>query len=200
MSIKVYVEGGGKTNVLKTKCRRGFSEFFRKAGLTKRMPRIVASGSRLEAFEDFCTALKKAADNEFIVLLVDSEAAVSDGVGPWAHLKNRDNWNRPTAAIDDHAQLMVWCMEAWFIADSATLEDFFGNGFNAGALPARHDVENIPKPDLYAGLRNATRSCGKGEYGKGRHSFDILAQLDPARVTVASPHAKRLVDTLLARA
>lgn len=200
MKIKVYVEGGGDTNVFKTKCRQGFSEFFRRAGLDGRMPRIVASGRRQNAYDDFCTALKKASADDFIVLLVDSEAAISVGVGAWVHLKDRDNWDKPPAATDDHAHMMVWCMEAWFLADRATLEEFFGNDFNAGALPARQDVENIPKCDLYAGLKNATRSCGKGEYGKGRHSYDILAQLDPARVTVASPHAKRLVDTLLARA
>ena len=81
MNVKAYVEGGGDTNALKTKCRQGFSEFFRKAGLAGRMPRIVASGSRRNAYEDFCTALKKAAADQFIVLLVDSEDAVATGAG-----------------------------------------------------------------------------------------------------------------------
>ncbi len=52
MSIKIYVEGGGDTNALKTKCRQGFSEFFRKAGLEGRMPRVVSSGGRQAAFKD----------------------------------------------------------------------------------------------------------------------------------------------------
>ena len=32
---------------------------------------------------------------------------------------------------------------------------------------------------------------------KGRHSFDILAELDPAKVRAASPHANRLILALL---
>lgn len=200
MRIKIYAEGGGDTNALKTKCRQGFSEFFRKAGLEGRMPRIVASGSRQDAYDDFCMALKKAGNGEFIILLVDSEDPVADGAGSWEHLEDRDNWDRPAAADDSNAYLMVQCMEAWFIADHNTLAGFFGQDFNAGALPAREDVENIRKPDLYTALENATRMCRKGKYGKGRHSFDILAQLDPMKVTAASPHAKRLVDTLLDKA
>ncbi len=200
MNVKAYVEGGGDTNALKTKCRQGFSEFFRKAGLAGRMPRIVASGSRRNAYEDFCTALKKAAADQFIVLLVDSEDAVATGAGSWAHFKNRDGWDKPAAADDSNAHLMVRCMEAWFVADRDALAEFFGNGFNAGALPARNDVENITKPDLYAALENATRSCRKGHYGKGRHSFDILAQLNPERVMAASPHARCLVGMLMAKA
>ena len=200
MRIKIYAEGGGDTNALKTKCRRGFSEFFRKAGLEGHMPRILASGSRQNTYDDFCTALKTAADGEFIVLLVDSEAAVLQGVGVWVQLNQRDGWVRPAVAIDDNAHLMVQCMEAWFVADRETLAAFFGQHFNANALPAREDVENISKQDLYTALESATRTCKKGSYGKGRHSFDILAQIDPAKVTAASPYAKRLIATLLDKA
>lgn len=200
MSVKVYVEGGGDSKDLKTRCRQGFSEFFRKAGLEGRMPRTVASGGRQQAYDDFCTALRKAREGDFIVLLVDSEAAVRVGSGPWTHLKARDGWDRPAPATDDNAHLMVQCMEAWFIADRDTLAEFFGSSFNASTLPARNDVENIPKNDLYSALERATRICHKGRYGKGRHSFDILTRLEPEKVIVASPHAKRLVDTLLDKA
>jgi len=197
VSIKIYVEGGGDTRDLKLRCRRGFSEFLRKSGLEGRMPRIVACGGRQSAYDDFCTALKKAGGDEFIVLLVDSEDAVAaGGDGPWSHLKVRDNWDKPATATDDNVHLMVWCMEAWFVADRETLAAFFGQQFNANALPAREDVENISKPDLYAGFENATRTCKKGKYGKGRHSFDILAQIDPAKVMAASPYARRLINTL----
>lgn len=201
MNVRIYVEGGGQTNALKTKCRQGFSEFLRKAGMDERMPRIVASGGRQTAYDDFCVALQKAKADDFIVLLVDSEAAVAEGTGPWVHLKSRDNWDRPQAATDEHAQLMVRCTEAWFMADKEAVQEFFGNGFNRNALPARADIENIAKDDIYKGLKNATRHCNpKGEYGKGRHSFDILALLDPAKVVAASPHARRLVDTLKEKA
>ncbi len=201
MSIKIYVEGGGDTNALKTKCRQGFSEFFRKAGLEGRMPRVVASGSRQAAFNDFCTAMEKAANDEFIVLLVDSEDVVATDDKLWSHLKDRDNWDKPVNTTDENVHLMVQCMEAWFLADKDNLAAFFGQQFNANALPTREDVENIVKPDLYTRLKNATRLCEKkGRYGKGRHSFDILAQIDPAKVMEVSPYAKRLIDTLREKA
>ena len=144
--------------------------------------------------------LRKASTDEFIVLLVDSEEGVEGDIGPWAFLKRRDNnWNKPDGTSDDNAHLMVQCMEAWFLADRDTLALFFGHGFRANALPNRSDVENIPKPDLYNALRGATRDSRKGEYGKGQHSFDLLAQLNPQKVIAASPYAKRLVDTLLSK-
>ena len=201
MNIKVFVEGGGNTNLLRSKCRQGFSNFFRKAGLEGRMPSVVASGRRRDAFDDFCAALRSPGKYDFIVLLVDSERPVAAGSGPWAHLKKTpDNWDQPSGATDDQVHLMVQCMEAWFLADKDTLVTYYGNGFNQNALPARQDIERIPKNDVLNGLKNATRSgVSKGEYGKGQHSFDILAQIDPAKVIAVSPHAKRLVDTLKAK-
>ena len=198
MNIKVFVEGGGETKALRTKCRRGFSNFFRKAGLEGRMPSVVASGSRRDAFNDFRAAVRGAKKNDFIMLLVDSEGPVT--TGSWQHLKTRDNWDQPSDATDDQVHLMVQCMEAWFLADKGCLVAYYGNDFNRKVLPARPDIEKIPKNDVLNGLKNATRSgVSKGEYGKGQHSFDILAQIDPDKVVAASSHAKRLVDTLKAK-
>lgn len=201
MNVKLYVEGGGQTSFLRRKCRQGFSEFLRKAGLEGHMPRIVASGSRERTFEDFHTALGKASAGDFIVLLVDSESAVPEGVEPWMHLKTQDGWDRPANAGESNAHLMVQCMEAWFLADKETLAAFFGSGFRLSALPARIDVENVSKTDALEGLSNATRLCaGKGEYGKGRHSFDILELLDPVKVMAVAPHTQQLVNTLTEKA
>ena len=200
MSVKVYVEGGGDRRELKTKCRRGFSEFFRKARLADRMPRIIAGGDRKKTYDSFCVALDKAADNDFIVLLVDSEEPVAEGSGPWLHLKKRDKWDKPPGAADENAHLMVQCMEAWFLADKDALTRYFGDGFNRNALPGLSDIEDISKGDLENGLKNATQRCNpKGKYHKGHHSFAILAELDPEKVTATSPHAKRLVNTLLGK-
>lgn len=200
MNVKVYVEGGGDNRSLRSQCRQNFKKFFCKAGLKGRMPRIVASGGRVKAFEDFRNALKKAGAKDFIVLLVDSEDSVGVEAGSWAHLKRRDNWDKPAAATDDNAHLMAQCMESWFLADKDKLAAFFGDGFNRGALPARPEVENISKKDVLASLKAASRHCGKkGKYDKGQHSFKILARLDPEKVTAASPHARRLVETLLAK-
>lgn len=197
MNVRIYVEGGGNTKALKTKCREGFKEFFRKAGLEDRVLKVVACGGNRQAYDDFCIALKKVDKKDFIVLLVDSEVPVGSGSGVWTHLE----WDKPPAATDDNAHLMVQCMESWFLADKDMLEAFFGKEFKRNALPARPEIENIEKKDVLDGLENATRHCGKkGRYDKGRHSFEILAKIDPDKVKQASPHAKRLVEILIDKA
>ena len=203
MSARVYVEGGGDGHkALKAECRRAFREFFQKAGLAGRLPRVVPGGGRKQTYDDFCTAFGNASDGAFVVLLVDSEDPVGEGVGSWTHLRNRqgDGWDRPAGATDDHAHLMVQCMEAWFLADRETLAAVFGDGFRPNALPGQADIERIPKRDVLTGLENAARdSRTRRGYKKGRDSFEILAKLNPARVTDASLHARRLVETLRAR-
>ena len=201
MTVKVYVEGGGDGRELRARCRRGFSSFFEKAGLVGRMPQVIACGGRQSAYEKFRAALAAANDRGFLVLLVDGEGPVEEGFGPWLHLRNRDGWSKPDGATDENAHLMVQLMEAWFLADKDRVEAFFGRGFNRNALPGNQNIEEVAKPDVLDGLRNATRQCQpKGEYGKGRHSFEILSEIDPSKVQAASPHAERLIDTLRAKA
>lgn len=201
MNIKVYVEGGGNGRELRSRCRKGFSSFFDKAKLAGRMPQVIACGGRQTTYDKFAAALRSASDQVFVALLVDSEGPVAKGAGPWRHLQTRDSWPRPDGATDDNAHLMVQCTEAWFLADKDCLAAFFGPGFNANALPRNSDVEKVAKNDVLNGLKNATRQCKrKGEYGKSRHSFDILSEIDPAKVLAASPHAERLVDHLRAKA
>jgi hypothetical protein len=204
VGVYLFVEGGGNSNELKTECRRGFSVFLEKAGLKGKMPRIVACGGREQAFDRFSTAEK---NGERALLLVDSETAItadcqqgdSGTWKPWTHLKNRqgDNWEKPDNAADDDCHLMVQCMESWFIADRETLKTFFGQDFNANALPALgNSIEAIDMVQIYQSLANATRNCeAKGQYGKGKHSFKILALIDPVKVTAASPWAERFVKT-----
>ena len=77
------------------------------------------------------------------------------------------------------------------------IRDFHHRLLGAGALPSRRDVEKVPKRDVLMGLANAARDCRtRRGYRKGRDSFEILARLDPDKVTAASPHAKRLVEAL----
>jgi hypothetical protein len=96
VTIKLFVEGGGDSRVLKTACREGFAEFLLKAGLGGNMPRIVACGSRRAAFEDFCTAIS---NSQRALLLVDSETPVDSKHQkgddntlwkPWSHLVQRE--------------------------------------------------------------------------------------------------------------
>ena len=201
MTIKIYVEGGGDGRELRARCRRGFSSFFGKANLIGRMPQVIACGSRQRSCDRFTAALRSASDKKLVVLLVDSEGPVTESSGPWFHLRNRDGWDKPAGATDENAHLMVQCMEAWFLADKSCLAALFGDGFNRNALPGNQSIEEVAKADVLDGLKRATRQCSsKGAYGKGRHSFDILAEIDPAKVQTASPHAKRLIDHLRANA
>ena len=198
MNVTVCVEGGGDASTLKRQCRRGFSDFFRSAGLSGRMPRIIAGGARDNTYKDFRAAVSTSTDRDFVVLLVDSEGPVAEGIGVWSYLKSRDRWDPPEGVTDDNAHLMVQCMEAWLLADRDVLAGFFGKGFNAKALPGRTDVEKVPKKRLLDAIEHATRRCSpKGGYDKGRHSFQLLGRLDPEKVTMASPYAQRLISTLM---
>ena len=193
MSIKLYVEGGGDSKVLKTACRKGFRTFVEKAGLTGSMPGVVACGSRRNAYEKFETA--QAQKDKSALLLVDAEGPVT-AKGAWQHLKERDGWDRPGGAADSQCHLMVQVMESWFLADRDALEGFYGQGYRSNALPSGQNVEQVPKQDVLKGLDRAAGNTSKGSYKKGAHSYEILATLDPARVRNASPHADRLIRAL----
>ncbi|SFB03724.1 protein of unknown function [Pseudomonas sp. NFIX10] len=209
--MKLYVEGGGDAASLKTACREGFSKFLDKAGFKGRMPRIVACGSRGDAFDSFCTAIR---NQEPAMLLVDSEAPLPEFVQPgdaqqpddrarwlpWQHLQQRqgDGWQKPVGSDDWQCHLMVQCMESWFLADRRTLKEFFGQGFQENQLPAPgNSVEYVPKVQVYDALAKATRGCkSKSQYGKGEHSFKLLGLIDPNKVCEASPWAKRFIESL----
>ena len=197
LKVKVYVEGGGDGSQLKTECRRAFSTFFEKAGLKDVMPKVVACGSRSNAYDDFCTALRTASADELPLLLVDSEAPVTVA-DPWKHLKQRegDQWDKPDKASDRHAHLMAQCMESWFLADRDAMSRFFGSEFNSDKLPANPKIEDVPKQTVFESLKAAIKNTKSGSYSKGRHSFRLLAQISPELVGLASPWAKRLLDTL----
>ncbi len=192
VSVRLYVEGGGDRAELRTACRKGFSSFIERAGLQGRMPRIVACGSRNDAYDSFKTAQAAGVN---AMLLVDAEGQVT-AQGSWQHLELRDGWQRPDAATDEQCHLMVQVMESWFLADTDTIETFYGQGFVRGALPRGPKVEDVPKQDILSGLGRATAGTGKGGYHKGAHSFEILEKLDPAKVRNASAYADRFLGAL----
>ncbi|MCI0378320.1 MAG: DUF4276 family protein [Gemmataceae bacterium] len=209
MSVTVFVEGGGDREDLRTECRKGFRLFFERAGLKGRMPTIKARGSRGSAFDGFQTALSIAKSKEFVILLVDSEApvetdpATQNQVSPWLHLTRRDGWTKPVSATDDHAHLMVQCMETWFLADPDCLKAYFEPGLKADKLKPHPRLEDVNKSTVFKELADATAALKtKSKYderSKGTHSFEILARLDPAKVRKACPHADRLLKTLGSR-
>ena len=215
MSVTVYVEGGGDSAELKGQCRKGFRALLAKAGFGGRPHRVVACGSRNDAFRDFKIALRKRVerkDDEYPILLVDSEDPVADDnqpdanpSGAWRHLSGPpDHWTRPSGAKDDQAQLMVTTMETWLLADRQALIDYFfpamsGSAISASALLLDADLESYRKKKVVDTLRNTTQPSSKGRYHKGNHSFDLLGKIEPKELKSRLPHFRHFIKTLDAR-
>jgi len=195
MEIRIYAEGGGDSKDTKAFFRQGLSAFLGDPKQSAHARRIrwtvVVCGPRQRAFVDFRNAIASHPDS-FNILLVDSEAIV-EGT-PWQHLKLRDGWNAPEIP-DDHCQLMVQAMEAWFVADPEGLASFYGRDFNGNSIP-RTNVESVGKHQLNQALRDATRNTQKGEYHKIRHGCKLLEIIDPVSVRQALSHCARLFATL----
>jgi NADPH-dependent glutamate synthase beta subunit-like oxidoreductase len=84
VEVKLYVEGGGDSAQLHSRCREGFCKFLERAGFKGHMPRIVACGGRQTAYDCFKTACE---NNVTALLLIDSEDFVTTS-SPWEHLAN----------------------------------------------------------------------------------------------------------------
>lgn len=87
---------------------------------------------------------------------------------------------------------MVQVMETWFLADCNSLRRYFGAKFKENALRQWPQLEAVPKATVLDALECATAT----RYAKGKVSFELLAQIDPARVEAACPHAKALLNRL----
>jgi hypothetical protein len=198
VSVTVFVEGGGPYAKRRTAvaCREAFHLFFARLLGERPSPRIVASGSRDEAYHDFCRSLRNDPDT-FPILLVDSEDPVPAGKTARVHLQDRDHWTTPMP--DEQVHLMVQCMEAWFLADISAVVLYYQREFSEDALSGNPNIEAIPKKDVLNRLHNATKATSKGEYDKGRHGFDILGRIDPGRVRQKSSYADALFNLLVAR-
>ena len=87
-----------------------------------------------------------------------------------------------------------------FLADKSALNAFYGQQFQAAALPGNQEVEHISKADVLGRLDRATKKTEKGPYrkNKGSHSFMILATINPTEVESRAPAAKVLLDVLRA--
>jgi hypothetical protein len=195
VSVRLYVEGGGKGSTADA-CREGFRTLFTKVATPGSAPKVIASGGRQKAYQNFCVALRDHPD-QTIMLLVDSEGPVRHRV--WEHLgkKPGDGWKKPPGVTEDQAHLMVQCMEAWFLADRDSLLEYYGRQFGAGALPRQPNVELTTKAQAQASLKRASRTTLKGSYKKSSHSFDLLARIDPAKVRAASQHAAFFFEALV---
>jgi hypothetical protein len=206
--VKLYVEGGGDSDLLKRELRKGLKKFLEKSDsdFSGRMPSIVARGSRREAYDAYCAEVKKG--NEEAFLLVDSEIPVqsihqmNDPAEwlPWEHLRLRqgDGWVKPAGVQNDHCHFMATSMETWLIADEKALSSFFGKGFKADKLPP-HVTESLTKKQVGDCLSSSIKGCSvkdKRIYDKGKHSFKILELVNPNTICGKLPWAKRFIDSL----
>lgn len=199
MVTKLFVEGGGENDSLLRECRAAFSRMMKSAGIENR-PRVVACGARWNAFDRFRHSIQEGAAGRSI-LLVDSEGPVDspERTNPWDHVRARegDGWEKPAGATDEDLHFMVQCMETWFLADKGALREFYGQGFNEAKLPRKSDIESVPKAEVYSALSRSTEKAKtKGEYGKGAHSFKILAKLKPDEIEKVCPWAQRFFEHL----
>ena len=199
--IAVYVEGGGPTHKTQDPIRRGFSEFFWSAVRAVRMCggsfQMVVCGGRREAYDKFCDALIN--DPDFLnILLVDSEGPVAIATSPWTHLLNRpgDGWVRPAEAGDEQCQMMVVCMEAWFLADPAGLKRHYRRNFDEGKLPPADLAESRSKAQIEDALTKATRNTSAGQYRKIRDGAKLLEEVDPVEVRKHCKWCERLFGML----
>jgi hypothetical protein len=187
------VEGGSQGSS-KSNCRKAFKAFLGKVVAPGSFT-VIASGSRQNAYADFCSALRQHPE-DYVILLVDSEIAVN--APPWQHLNgpSGDKWQRPVQADEDQVQLMVQVMESWFLADHRALADYYGQGFIENALPRQPDIEQIDKQKVFDALTRASNPTQKGRYHKTKHGFDLLELIDPESVSKSSIHAQALFATL----
>jgi hypothetical protein len=195
--FRIYAEGGGEGEYLDSLFRRGWKLFFESAGLQGRLPRVVRGKGRRRTFELFSTAVANPKRGELPLLLVDSEGALQSGRSAWEHLEESDDqWQKPPSAGDDQAFLMVQVMETWFLADREMLRRFFGPNLRESHFRSWADLEAVPKATVLEVLRLATAACERKRYGKGKVSFEMLAELDAKKVAAACPHARELLDRL----
>ena len=190
MTAYIYLEGGGDSKAGKIACQKGFRTLLEKCGLKGRMPRLVARGSRNNAYDNFRAAHENAAPADYIALLVDSEDPIADINATWNHLRQRDGWPRPPGAAAEQVLLMTTCMETWIAADRDALRGRYGHLLYDSALPPLEDMEKRDRHDVQNRLERATRDC-REPYAKGPHSFAVLGRLNPNTLDEHLPSFQR---------
>ena len=176
----LYVEGGGDSKENKIRCREGVRKLIEKMGFSEsgKMPRLSACGGRGAVFDDFITAHAAQKSGDYIAMLLDSEDPIAALEKTWDHLKKRDNWDKPDGAADEQVLFMTTSMETWIVADRVTLKEHYSK-LQENALPPLVELESRHRHDVHDKLVHATRDCSNA-YSKGKRSFEVLAQLEPA--------------------
>jgi hypothetical protein len=190
----IYIEGGGDSKELHTRCRKGFRKLLENCGFTGYMPRLVACGGRDSAFGDFKIAHANKSDSDYVAMLIDSEDPL-DNLDVWEHLKRRDGWDKPFGSEDDQVLFMTTCMETWIVADRDALTKHYRSELQKSALPPLVDLESRSRHDIQNDLFHATRDCSNA-YNKGKSSFDVLEKLSPDKLELHLPSFVRVKQIL----
>lgn len=193
MKLVIHAEGGGHGEYNLTQFRQAWASFFVKAGLARR-PRVIPGMGRDQTIANFLQALEDADPETRPLLLVDSEGPVEPDQTAWEYLQTHGG-SRIPASARDQVFLMVQLMETWFLADRETLRRYFGQGFRENVFRAWPSLEAVPKITVLSALAQATAGCNR-PYAKGKVSFDLLGQVNPALVENACLHARQLLDYL----
>jgi hypothetical protein len=177
--LRIYFEGDPRL-------RPGFRQFLSEIAEAARSKRwhfdlIATEGTPVQ---DFQAALKAHRD-AWNVLLLDSEDPQ----------EFRLRKKRLEGCDQDSVFWMVQIMESWFLADVGALKALYKDRLNEAAIKRNPKVEEIPKEDVRASLKNATN----GEYHKVNHGVKLLELIDPAKVRKAAPHCEQMFNVILAK-
>jgi len=198
--VRIYLEGGGDFQDQKAQLRLGMDAFLASLKNQVRVKRwkwkLAPCGGRQNAFEAFQNARKFSVDGEIIVLLVDAEAPLTAATrAEHLRLRQGDGWDL-TGVPEETIHLMVETMETWIVADPQALAAYYGQQFNANALPPNINPEQVEKNSIENALKQATRATQKGTYQKIRHASDLLQRIDPQTVRKKCPNCDRLFQVL----
>lgn len=182
--IRIYFEGDSALTP-------GFDAFLREIKEKARSRRcefklVATNGTPVQDFHDAIKTHPEASN----FLLMDSEDAITE---PLPDLCTR----KGLARLSDSVFWMAQVMESWFLADTESLKQYYGDGFRRDVLQGNPSVEKIPKRDVLSKLKDATRGTRKSAYHKTAHAPHLLAKIDPESVKAAAPNCKRLFDALL---
>jgi Domain of unknown function (DUF4276) len=201
MEIKLYVEGGGKGSHKRAtiKLQQGFDAFFaelKNAAQSKKISfKIIPAGNTQSTYDDFFRSVEHSPQS-FNLLLVDSDAALDENESARDFLQKKyKKWKLKTVK-DEQCHLMVQIMESWLIADINALKEFYGQGFNFGAIPKNKNVEAVGKEQVEKSLKAAIAKTNKNEYHKIEHGAKLLEIISSQKVREAAPHCDRLFQII----
>lgn len=199
MAVRIFMEGDPRLQAAVT-------AFLRRALEDKLDGWRIACGKGIsETINECIKALKDNSEgrtNDLIILLLDSDHYLDPAAERLIYLNNHpslpsdSNKERLTKLFSYHLDagqvyFMVQEMEAWFLADAETINDYFQlqYGVEVGQIVDVAGVEQVSKPSevLHAATGN--------KYKKVSNASDILHRLNPEEVSKL-PHFALLLARL----